>query len=503
VFVALTAGLVLGLGPTSAAIGDTPITWVQVGTGITEGVSGLTPAPSGWVIARDNKSAGQDRIALLSTDDQVTDLVWPGTAPSDLESIDAVPNQPDHYVTCTSGGACYSILIDATSMQVLDTFPLPAGGTQNETFAMTTAADGSTLAIWADRGSATTPATLYAATLDVDTGAFGQVTSAQVTVPYPTTGLRPISDATIVGDRIVITSSADNGNDGPFNSAVYDIGTVGLSGTDATLDLHAPISLGQFPGHKIEGIACVGAHDPGLLGTDDENLGGYVTAADVCAPASSQPPSGGSVSFVGASHSGSGSQRSKSAQIPASAQSGDTVLMFFTHATSAPWTGPNGVSGWQQLGTLAGANQLTSTTWVKTLTSADLGATVHFDSTTYNKAMLTLAVYAGVDTTTAPLTAHTAENSTSLTHTTPTLAAAPGDQIVSYWVDKSSSTTDWTGPGNATTRDTASGTGGGHYSSLLADQGPADTDPAGGITATTNGTARATTWTITLHPVGP
>jgi hypothetical protein len=174
--------------------------------------------------------------------------------------------------------------------------------------------------------------------------------------------------------------------------------------------------------------------------------------------------------------------------------------MFFTHATATPWTGPTGIGGWQQLDTFNGANQVTSTVWAKTLTAADLGATVHFDTTTHNKSMLTLADYSGVDTTASPVTAHSADNSNSLTHTTPTLTADNGDQVLSYWVDKSSTNTDWTGPGSTTTRDTASGTGGGHYSSLLADQGPVDAGTTTATTATTSSTARAMKWTIALTP---
>lgn len=276
----------------SAELGSAPpppppgVDWTKVGSGITGGISGLTPAPSGWVIARDNKSAGQNRIALLSTQDQITDLAWPGTEPSDLESIDVLPDHPNRYVTCTSAGRCYELFFGGgnRSFTITNTFTLPVGGNQNEAFAMTTADNGWILTVWADRGTASTPATLYAATFNFWKGTFGHVASARVTVPWPTTNVRPISDATVVGNRIVITSAADNGDNGPFDSAVYDVGTVGRHGGWATLDTHTPASLGRFSGHKVEGIACSDAATPGLLGTDDENLGGYLTRANVCAP---------------------------------------------------------------------------------------------------------------------------------------------------------------------------------------------------------------------------
>ena len=42
-----------------------------------------------------------------------------------------------------------------------------------------------------------------------------------------------------------------------------------------------PVSLGTYPGHKVEAIACKGS--AGILGTDDENLGGWVAADPFCA----------------------------------------------------------------------------------------------------------------------------------------------------------------------------------------------------------------------------
>ena len=60
----LAAVLVVLVPPTSRAA---DATWTRVGTGILEGVSGAAVNPQGgWVIVRDNKLAGQNRVALLS-----------------------------------------------------------------------------------------------------------------------------------------------------------------------------------------------------------------------------------------------------------------------------------------------------------------------------------------------------------------------------------------------------------------------------------------------------
>lgn len=267
--------LVLVPGPSPAAT-----TWTQLGTGMTRGVSGLAPAPSGWVIARDNKVAGQNRIALLGPTLQVTELSWPGTAPQDLEALAAVPGTPNRYVACTSARACSVIDLAGTSVTVRRTFTLPVGGKQNESLALTTTTAGTPVALWADRGSPTAPGKLHAAFVDLTTWTFGRVATAKVTVPWPTGPIRHITDAAVVGGHIIVSSATDPGTSGPFNAAVYDVGTLGQTSTRATLTVHAPTELGRYAGHKVEGITCATGTD--VLGTDDEKAGGSVAQVEVC-----------------------------------------------------------------------------------------------------------------------------------------------------------------------------------------------------------------------------
>ncbi|CUR59625.1 conserved exported hypothetical protein [metagenome] len=266
----------LALAPAASAASE----WTRVGTGITEGVSGLAAASSGgWVMVRDNKLAGQTRVALLSDGGTATALTWPGTAPADLESIAAVPGQPGRYVVVGSGGAGRLINVTGTTLSVVRSFRLPQGTVQNEGFALTTLG-ASTVAVWGNRGSPTVPGQLYAAVFNPARTTFGAVTSVAVTVPWPTKNIRHISDVVLIGPRIVISSASDNGNNGPFESAVYEIGTVGLSSGAASLTTGTPVSLGTYPGHKVEGLACVAGAE--LLGTDDENLGGWTTPSTWC-----------------------------------------------------------------------------------------------------------------------------------------------------------------------------------------------------------------------------
>ena len=254
--------------------------WQRVGTGITQGISGVAAAPAGgWVVVRDNKSAGQNRVALLSADGVITPVSWPGSAPQDLEAIDAVPNQAGRYVVVTSGGAGRIIAVTGTTLSVVRSFTLPTGRNQNEGFALTPLGR-TTVAVWGNRGASAKPGRLYAATFKVGTGVFGAVAKRPVTVPYPTTNVRHISDIKVLAGRIVVSSASDAGNNGPFDSALYDVGRVVLDSGRARLTPSMPASLGTYPGHKVEGIACNGAQ--GILGTDDENLGSSVTPAAFC-----------------------------------------------------------------------------------------------------------------------------------------------------------------------------------------------------------------------------
>ncbi|BAU83242.1 hypothetical protein SLA_2314 [Streptomyces laurentii] len=84
--------------------------------------------------------------------------------------------------------------------------------------------------------------------------------------------------------RILVGSASDAGDDGSFDSAVSDAGRVTVSASGAVrVTLAArPAVLGTFPGHKVEGVECLPGTDDALLGTDDENLGGYVRAAAYC-----------------------------------------------------------------------------------------------------------------------------------------------------------------------------------------------------------------------------
>jgi hypothetical protein len=192
----------------------------------------------------------------------------------------AVPGSADQYVALSSAGRGYVLALGAASVTVQRTFAVPRGTANIESFALAPVGN-LIVSAWATRGSATTPAKVFAATFTPSTAAFGRVSTGKVTVPYPTASVRQIADLAIVDGRIVSSATSDPGANGPFASALYDLGSLSVAAGRARLTLQTPLSLGRFDGHKIEAIACAGAS--GVLASDDEKRGAAVRTTAVCA----------------------------------------------------------------------------------------------------------------------------------------------------------------------------------------------------------------------------
>ncbi len=286
----------LGSAPAGAA-GQ----WQKVGDDARSGVSGLafegrTGDGTGvHVLAvHDNKRSGQQRLSRITHQDGADDIApitWDGPEPVDLEAIESIPGMPGEYLAVTSRGILFRLKVTGSTATVVDYTPLPAVGEGDdfESFAVV-AQNGKLAALWADRGAGPgRPATLYAAPLTF--AAWGQPLFGAVTNrTYRTTrpdddGTRHISDITVTpAGRLVVGSAADAGDDGPFDSAVTDIGRVTISsaGRVRVTLATSPTVLGTYPQYKVEAVECLTDSPDTLLGTDDENLGGYVRTESFC-----------------------------------------------------------------------------------------------------------------------------------------------------------------------------------------------------------------------------
>ena len=267
--------------------------WFEVGKNRQANISGMaligqTGGQTSFVIVHDNKKKKQARAALLTIADdkspQFAALDWTGgDIPVDLEAITKIPDAPAGYMAITSGGKVYQLELDGAkkSLKVVKSFNLPSIP-QNGNFEgfSLQRAGSSYFAVWAERGEDARPATLFWSVFDLPTGAFSKVDSVAVKVPYPKTNVRHISDVKVDTEgKVFISSAADPGNDGPFNSAVYRIGAFDFSKSTA-IAFKAETAANQLftvENRKIEAFELLPEAVGGMVyGTDDENLGSAI-----------------------------------------------------------------------------------------------------------------------------------------------------------------------------------------------------------------------------------
>lgn len=268
--------------------------WRPVRGGIQFGISGmaLLEQPSGshsFLIVHDNKGKGQGRLAIVTIkgeeSPQYFPVNWPsGTAlPLDLESLTAVPESSEPaFMAATSGGKVYHFRLGATNqnISIVKVFDLPniPQGSNFEGFALQKI-NGQLLAVWAHRGEDKQPAIVYWGRLDLNTYQITQIGSARLEVPWPVSAVRHISDLKVDPAGILfITSATDNGDDGPFESAVYVAGAFEIRDQQITFRQNSQlVPLYRFKYHKVEAIELVPGQTGGVIvGSDDENLGSSV-----------------------------------------------------------------------------------------------------------------------------------------------------------------------------------------------------------------------------------
>lgn len=261
--------------------------WQRVGTGITEGVSGLAVLTSRGdhveaLSVIDNKKPGQERVRRIVLDDDrvtaVRPMTWQGEIPVDLEAVTRVPNRPGEYVAVTSGSRAFHLRVRGDVVTVLAPFDLPPHDPRDNVESFALKAVGSRLAaVWADRGAGIRPTTLYSAYFSLQDHEFGPVSTIKYDSGAHEETVRHASDIAITPTGSLLVSGAvDPGDDGPFSSTLREIGRLAPRKDTVVVDLtRRPHLLGTFSGHKIEAVALVRGGDV-LLGTDDENDGGWM-----------------------------------------------------------------------------------------------------------------------------------------------------------------------------------------------------------------------------------
>ena len=311
----------------------------------------------------------------------------------------------------------------------------------------------------------------------------GTTGSTLVPVSVVRTNANPTASFT-AGCTFLVCSfdaSASSDGDGTVSSYAWDFGD---GETDTT--------TGAVPSHTY---AAAGAYVVTLVVTDND--GGEGSTTRPVAPVAVRP-----IAHVGSSVN-QGNVSTPNTVVPAATAAGDRLLLVLSvnDATRTPGTPTSGVTGWTMVDT-ATSGTMQTFVYTKVAVAGDGGKTVRFTMDAAAKYTLTVATYSGDML--APQLAKASETVLRTGHTTPTLEAAAGDWAVSYWADKSSTTTAFTLPPGVVQRQALCSANAGRICSTLADSDlgvPAG--PYGGLTATADAaSSNATMWTILLRQDG-
>ena len=275
-------------------------------------------------------------------------------------------------------------------------------------------------------------------------------------------------------------SSDSVDSDGDITSYAWDFG----DGTTSTA---------ANPAH---GFAAAGSYDVELTVTDDDGDSDVATATvDV-----QDEPVDSPIAFVGSAAVQANNATPRLA-VPAAAAVGDRlVLALSLNNATRTFTPPTGVTGWTQLDDVV-ADDMRTVVWTKVAQAGDPGTQVTVPLSGSAKYTVTVAAYSGVDPTSALTSARAIDTVNHANRVTPAVTAPEGAWVISYWADKSSTTTTWTA-GSVTGRQMICGADAGRICSLFADSGHVVAQgPYPGVTATTNAPSnKATTWSIVLPP---
>jgi PKD repeat protein len=272
------------------------------------------------------------------------------------------------------------------------------------------------------------------------------------------------------------TGSTDS--DGSIASYAWTFGD-GTSGTGATVT-HA--------------YGAAGTYSIGLTVTD--NRGGTATTTQqvtVSVPTTA-------IDFRAAANANANGTTS-TVTVPAAVQPGDALVL--TATVNADTVTVSNPAGWTRVDA-ATTTGIQTVVWTKVATATDAASAVSVTLGGTVKTSLTVAAWSGTSATTPVATvAHKVDTTATASHTTPTVTVAtPGSWVVSYWADKSSTTTAWTAPSGQVVRNVSIGASTGRITSLLTDGGAvAAPGTAGGLTATTDAAgSKATSLTLVLNP---
>ena len=262
---------------------------------------------------------------------------------------------------------------------------------------------------------------------------------------FPDQAPTAVATASCTGLTCSFNGTGSSDPDGTVASYAWNFGD-GSTGTGAT------------PTH---GYATAGTYTYTLTVTDNQGLASTPVQGTVVATGPAN-----SIGFTASADSYNKSGTTVSVTTPTAVSAGGTELLYVTttnntaNAISAPL-------GWT-LVTTQNSLPLQAAVFEKTAGSGDAGSVVTASVTSAGPIAIQLVDYSNVGS--AALVTAGASDSSTASHIAPAVTVANGGSwVVSFWSDKSSSTTAWTLPGDVTQRDQTIGTGGGRVTAAIAD----------------------------------
>jgi hypothetical protein len=254
-----------------------------------------------------------------------------------------------------------------------------------------------------------------------------------------------VATATCTGLTCAFDGTGSSDPDGTVASYAWNFGD-GATGTGATAS---------------HGYSKAGTYTYTLTVTDNQGVASTPVQGTVTITAPANP-----LAFTASAHNYVTSGTSVSVTTPTAVSAGDTELLYVT-TTNATANVISAPAGWT-LVTTQNSLPLQAAVFEKNATASDAGSAVTAAVTSAGPVAIQLVDYSNVGS--AALVTAGASDSSTASHTAPAIAVANGGSwVVSFWSDKSSSTTAWTLPGDVTQRDHVIGTGGGHLAAAIAD----------------------------------
>lgn len=275
--------------------------WRPVKGGILGGLSDLAlvehnKTRSVFLCVHDNKNPSEPRVGLVIVPPTHEDPVeyrtvdWKFDPEAiDLESVAHFPGRPLEFIALISRGIVFHLKLSADwkTLETLGRFTVPKIPASPNFEGLSVQQIGSHMVIaWADRGDAARAGTLFWGEFRFQAGKPLQhryevrgVKQVGVLVPWPVKNVRHISEMKIdETGTTFIAAASDPGDDGPFLSAIYLAGVFHYEKDEFVFHLHPRmLRIRSIYDHKIEAMELVPGDGGVILGTDDENFGGWVS----------------------------------------------------------------------------------------------------------------------------------------------------------------------------------------------------------------------------------